>query len=179
MESLGRILMLDLIIRNEDRLPCRQLGWRGNSANLLFMEKCVIANMNVPEETNCNYDTGIFLSPNAERRSNSLDGTVTPIELVSENSITLDDATKFETVGKNQSNENFCIVVIDSAVPHRPPAGKRAKDQTNYPKLFELLLNNAAYSSNLLFEITGGMVGVPTSEEDVDNIVDAKSYNFT
>lgn len=179
VESLGRILMLDLIIRNEDRLPCRQLGWRGNSANLLFMDKSVIANINVPEETNGNYDTGIFLSPNAERRSNSLDGTVTPIDLVSENSITLDDVSKFETVGKNQSNEDFCIVVIDSAVPRRPPAGKRAKDQTNYPKLVELLLNNAAYSSNLLFEITGGKVGVPTSE-DVDSSVDAKSCsNFT
>lgn len=180
VDSLGRILMLDLIIRNEDRLPCRQLGWRGNSANLLFMDKSAIANMDVPEENNSNYDTGIFLSPNAERRSSSLDGTVTPIDLVSENSIRLDDVTNFETVGKNKSNEDFCVVVIDSAVPRRPPAGKRAKDQTSYPKLVELLLNNVAYSSNLLFEITGGKVGVSSSEEDVNSIADTKSCsNFT
>ncbi|KAL9265402.1 Dual specificity protein phosphatase PHS1-like protein [Drosera capensis] len=37
--ALGRILMLDLIIRNEDRLPCRELGWRGNSANLLLADE--------------------------------------------------------------------------------------------------------------------------------------------
>ncbi|GJN05434.1 hypothetical protein PR202_ga23059 [Eleusine coracana subsp. coracana] len=37
--SLGRVLMLDLILRNEDRLPCRQLGWRGNPANLMISDR--------------------------------------------------------------------------------------------------------------------------------------------
>ena len=40
--------MLDLILRNEDRLPCRQLGWRGNYANILFADKVVSANMDAP-----------------------------------------------------------------------------------------------------------------------------------
>ncbi|GKC69884.1 translocase of chloroplast 159, chloroplastic [Tanacetum coccineum] len=34
--SLGRILMSNLVIRNEDRLRCRYLQWHGNSANLLL-----------------------------------------------------------------------------------------------------------------------------------------------
>ncbi|XAR50379.1 Phosphoprotein phosphatase [Bertholletia excelsa] len=45
--ALGRILMLDLVIRNEDRLPCRQLGWRGNYGNLLLADKTALANMDV------------------------------------------------------------------------------------------------------------------------------------
>ncbi|GMH01106.1 hypothetical protein Nepgr_002945 [Nepenthes gracilis] len=56
-------------------------------------------------------------------------------------------------------NNDFLIVAIDSGVPRRPPAGKRANDQENYPKLVELLLNSSAYSSNLLYEITGGKLG--------------------
>ncbi|KAL0441816.1 UNVERIFIED_CONTAM: Dual specificity protein phosphatase PHS1 [Sesamum radiatum] len=47
--ALGRILMLDLVIRNEDRLPCRQLRWRGNSANLLLAEKVPGANIDALE----------------------------------------------------------------------------------------------------------------------------------
>lgn len=42
--ALGRVMMLDLVIRNEDRLPCRQLRWRGNSANLLLAEKMISTN---------------------------------------------------------------------------------------------------------------------------------------
>ncbi|GKB50535.1 dual specificity protein phosphatase PHS1 [Tanacetum coccineum] len=42
--ALGRILMLDLVIRNEDRLPRRYLQWRGNSTNLLLADKMSTAN---------------------------------------------------------------------------------------------------------------------------------------
>uniref|UniRef100_A0A0A9D4Q9 Uncharacterized protein n=1 Tax=Arundo donax TaxID=35708 RepID=A0A0A9D4Q9_ARUDO len=31
--------MLDLILWNEDRLLCRQLGWRGNPANLMISDR--------------------------------------------------------------------------------------------------------------------------------------------
>ena len=48
--ALGRILMLDLVIRNEDRLPCRDLQWRGNSANLLLADKMATANRDALEE---------------------------------------------------------------------------------------------------------------------------------
>ncbi|GKC62252.1 dual specificity protein phosphatase PHS1 [Tanacetum coccineum] len=42
--ALGRILMLDLVIRNKDRLPCCYLQWRGNSTNLLLADKMATAN---------------------------------------------------------------------------------------------------------------------------------------
>ncbi|GJU71977.1 reverse transcriptase domain-containing protein [Tanacetum coccineum] len=42
--ALGRILMLDLVIINDDRLPCYYLQWRGNSANLLLADKMATAN---------------------------------------------------------------------------------------------------------------------------------------
>jgi atypical dual specificity phosphatase len=38
--ALGRILVLDLVIRNEDRLVCQELGWRGNPGNLLVSDRC-------------------------------------------------------------------------------------------------------------------------------------------
>ncbi|GJV39332.1 dual specificity protein phosphatase PHS1 isoform X2 [Tanacetum coccineum] len=42
--TLGRILMLDLVIINDDRLPCYYLQWRGNSTNLLLADKMATAN---------------------------------------------------------------------------------------------------------------------------------------
>eukprot|EP00897_Mesotaenium_endlicherianum_P004173 jgi/Mesen1/3784/ME000205S03042 len=40
--TLGRVLALDMVLRNEDRLPCRQLGWRGNPNNLLYALRGVL-----------------------------------------------------------------------------------------------------------------------------------------
>lgn len=37
--ALGRTLVLDMVLRNEDRLVCHALGWRGNSGNLLVTEE--------------------------------------------------------------------------------------------------------------------------------------------
>jgi hypothetical protein len=34
--DLGRLFLLDMLLGNADRLPCRQLGWRGNGGNVLF-----------------------------------------------------------------------------------------------------------------------------------------------
>jgi hypothetical protein len=36
--ALGRTLVLDMVLRNEDRLVCHALGWRGNPGNLLVTE---------------------------------------------------------------------------------------------------------------------------------------------
>ncbi|GKF22500.1 dual specificity protein phosphatase PHS1 isoform X2, partial [Tanacetum coccineum] len=56
---------------------------------------------------------------------------------------------------------DFDIVAIDSGVPRKPTAGKRAHDQESCPKLVELLINSPEYASNLLYEITTGKLGVP------------------
>jgi hypothetical protein len=34
-EELGRLLLLDMLLGNADRLPIPDLGWRGNKGNLL------------------------------------------------------------------------------------------------------------------------------------------------
>jgi predicted protein tyrosine phosphatase len=34
--DLGRLLALDMLLGNADRLPCEALGWRGNAGNVLF-----------------------------------------------------------------------------------------------------------------------------------------------
>ncbi|OAY77322.1 dual specificity protein phosphatase PHS1-like isoform X1 [Ananas comosus] len=169
--ALGRVLMLDLILRNEDRLPCRQLGWRGNTANLMIADRSASANMNALEEAN-NHSRGFnpILSSvfQKDRRSNSAHSRLGLVksEILSQNS----DSFRKGRVTYEVKNDKFHIVAIDSGVPRRPPAGKRAQDQERYPKLVELILNNADYSSNLLYEISGGKLGFPGPEEVIPAI---------
>ncbi|XP_054821573.1 dual specificity protein phosphatase PHS1-like isoform X2 [Prosopis cineraria] len=176
--ALGKVLMLDLVIRNEDRLPCRELRWRGNSANLLLTEKVISANTDTLEEA---FDSAMHLyrprvirTLQKERRSTSSDsrlsshnpGLVSQVSDISEmaesprlSNISLQSYTSSEALFTDLN-----IVAIDSGVPRRPPAGKRAIDQAIYPKLVELVLNSSEFASNLLHDITGGKLGSPLPE---------------
>ncbi|CAL1389208.1 unnamed protein product [Linum trigynum] len=181
--ALGRVLMLDLVIRNEDRLPCRDLRWRGNPANLLLADK--VNSTDWDELGGHVFDSAIRkLQPRVaralqnDRRASSVD-----IKIVSHNprlsqGSDLSDATESQKSSSpglvRQASQDsvvsdlssFHIVAIDSGVPRRPPAGKRANDHENYPKLVELLLNNPDYASNLLYDITGGKLGSPSEDGD-------------
>ncbi|KAL6627850.1 hypothetical protein ACP70R_031576 [Stipagrostis hirtigluma subsp. patula] len=158
-EALGRVLILDLVLRNEDRLRCRPLGWRGNYANLLVANKQAYANLDsfddVYDSAIIRYKPEIIRSPQKQkpRRSASVSGS-----LSSDVSEPMLEDNYDPSVPEFSS---FNIVAIDSVVPRRPPAGKRAKDQDSYPKLVELTLNNWDYSSNLLFEVSFGKLGIP------------------
>lgn len=188
--AIGRIFMLDLVIRNEDRLPCCQLRWRGNSANLLLADRMATANMDPLEEP---YDSVIkrcrprvIRSLQKERRATSVDGRLSApnpglvlqssdlsnIMESSKSSNSLKNPTSYESIVSDQH-----IVAIDSGVPRRPPAGKRANDQSNYPKLVELFINSSEYSSNLLYELTGGKLGSPP--EDTDIVPDLQPIDMT
>ncbi|KAM7475789.1 hypothetical protein LguiB_023032 [Lonicera macranthoides] len=183
--AIGRILMLDLVIRNEDRLPCRQLRWRGNSANLLLADKTAAANMDSLEEA---FDSSIkrctlkgIQALQKERRASSVDSRLSSrgSGLISQSSdiseAMVDSPKSSSTSLKSQPSiesnvSDLHIVAIDSGVPRRPPAGKRANDDVNYPKLVELLINSSEYCSNLLYELTVGKLGSPLV--DADTIVD-------
>ncbi|KAM0861431.1 hypothetical protein ACQ4PT_045892 [Festuca glaucescens] len=162
-EALGRILILDLILRNEDRLRCRPLGWRGNYANLLVADKEAYANLDslddVHDSAIIRYKPEIIKSPQRQkqRRAVSISGSIGS----DISDLVLDDT--YDPIEPEISS--FRIVAIDSGVPRRPPAGKRAKDQENYPRLVELTLNNWDYSSHLLFEVSIGKLGTPGREE--------------
>ncbi|GJN31931.1 hypothetical protein PR202_gb20391 [Eleusine coracana subsp. coracana] len=166
-EALGRILILDLVLRNEDRLRCRPLGWRGNYANLLVIDKEAHANLDslddVCDSAIIRYKPEIIRSPQnqKQRRAASISGSISSdiSELILEDS-------HVHSVPKFSS---FNIVAIDSCVPRRPPAGKRAKDQDTYPRLVELTLNNLEYSSNLLFEVSFGKLGTPGPDGLISN----------
>ncbi|KAG4998926.1 hypothetical protein AAZX31_08G008600 [Glycine max] len=176
-EALGRVLMLDLVIRNEDRLPCRELRWRGNPANLLLAGKNICANTDALEaafDSAVNrYRPKVIRAFHKERRSTSVDCRLDSHNpgLISQSS-DLSDITEsprsadmsFQTSGESLSPD-FNIVAIDSGVPRRPPAGKRANDQVNYPKLVELLVNSSEFASNLLYDITGAKLGCPPPED--------------
>ncbi|KAL7179671.1 hypothetical protein ACSBR1_042972 [Camellia fascicularis] len=178
--ALGRILTLDLIIRNEDRLPCRQLRWRGNSANLLLADKMASTNMNMLEESFDSaikrYRPRVIRALQKERRSTSFDSRLNLNSGLVSQSSDLSDVTELpkssnislKSQSLNASTLADCnVVAIDSGVPRRPPAGKRVNDQENYPKLVELLINSSDYSSNLLYEITRGKLGSPPDDADV------------
>ncbi|XP_021287169.1 dual specificity protein phosphatase PHS1 isoform X1 [Herrania umbratica] len=179
--ALGRVLMLDLVIRNEDRLPSRELRWRGNPANLLLADKTSSANMGSLDEA---FDSAIkrfrprvIRAIQKERRASSVDSRLSPHSpgLVSQSSdlseITESPKSSDMSIVSPTFSESFHpgfhIVAIDSGVPRRPPVGKRANDQVIYPKLVELLLNSSNYSFNLLHDITCGKLG-SASPEDAD-----------
>ncbi|KAJ7955925.1 Dual specificity protein phosphatase PHS1 [Quillaja saponaria] len=177
--ALGRVLMLDLVIRNEDRLPSRQLRWRGNSENLLLAEKMVSTNMDALEEAFDSainrYRPRVIRALQKEKRSTSVDSRLSSHNqgLASQASSPSDitESPKSSDINlKSQASDesvttDFHIVAIDSGVPRRPPAGKRANDQANYPKLVELLVNSSEFSANLLHDITGGKLGSPSLED--------------
>ncbi|XP_034908896.1 dual specificity protein phosphatase PHS1 isoform X2 [Populus alba] len=174
--ALGRVFLLDLVIRNEDRLPCRELSWRGNPANLLLAEKMTSSNVNGLEaafDSAINrYRPKVIKALQKERRATSLNSKFNTHNrvpgLVSQGSDVSDitespKSNKMPRVRKSgESSFSDLIsqaVAIDSGVPRRPPAEKRTNDQANYPKLIELLLNSSDYTSNLLYEVTGGKLG--------------------
>ncbi|GLT79433.1 hypothetical protein SLA2020_509220 [Shorea laevis] len=167
--ALGRILLLDLVIRNEDRLPCRQLRWRGNTANLLLADKMSSANTETLEEA---FDSAInhyrprmIRALQKERRSSSvLVSQGSDLSEILESPKFCEMSLRSEGSGELIFSHSH-IVAIDSGVPRRPPAGKRANDHAVYPKLVELLLNCSDYSSNLLHDITVGKLGTPSSED--------------
>ncbi|CAL9030699.1 unnamed protein product [Prunus brigantina] len=175
--ALGRILMLDLVIRNEDRLPCRQLRWRGNSANLLLADKTTFANMDRLEEAFDSaikrYKPRVIRGLHKDRRATSVDSKLSAHNsgLVPQTSDLSDIIESPRSIKSQLSDDlilsDFPIVAIDSGVPRRPPAGKRANDQEIYPKLVELLLNSSEYSSNVLHDITLGKLGRPPLQ-DID-----------
>lgn len=157
---------MDLVIRNEDRLACRQLGWRGNPANLLFSDKAPLSkNVGAAEEA---FDHGgccprAIRNLQKDRRANSA-GT----RACSDPPDDAEPPKRTRDKGTDSAAKScgFQVVAIDSGVPRRPPAGKRAKDQAYYPKLVELMLNSAEYSSNLLHELSGGRLGLPSADDD-------------
>ncbi|XP_039114441.1 dual specificity protein phosphatase PHS1-like isoform X2 [Dioscorea cayenensis subsp. rotundata] len=176
--ALGRVFVLDLILRNEDRLPCRQLGWRGNSENLLFASNVISADMdifdNAYDSATKIYKPRLIQYIQKERRSNSISGRLShhkPDHM----SLSFDAVAEIghhrSTPSEVSSNASVTvigdshIVAIDSVVPRRPPAGKRVKDQEYYPKVVELMLNNTEFSSNLLYEVSGGKLGFPSTDD--------------
>lgn len=191
--SLGRVLMLDLVIRNEDRLPCRQLRWRGNSANLLLAEKMISSKTDTTEEA---FDCAmsrcgprVIRAHRKERRSTSVDSRLASLNnlgmasqasylsRIRESSTSTNISLESQTSGESMFSD-FNIVVIDSGVPRRPPAGKRADDQVNYPKLVELLQTSSEFSSSLLHDITGGRLGCPPPD-DTNTTTDVQASDVT
>lgn len=165
--SLGRVLMLDLILRNEDRLPCRQLGWRGNPANLMISDRSSFPSVDRFEDSKSTSESSNPLL-SKEKRFHSANGRLDSLEvdLMSRKA----DASTSIPENAGSTSGTLHIVAIDTGVPRRPPAGRRLKDHERYPKVVELILNNSDYSSNILCEISGGKLGLSGPDESITSI---------
>lgn len=185
-------MLLDLVIRNEDRLPCQQLRWRGNFANLLLADKIdsvYVDGMKEPFESVINrYRPTIIRALQKELRSTSVDSRLSPhntglVSQSSDLSDMMESPKSSKAIPKSQNSTELAIsdlhiVAIDSGVPRRPPAGKRANDRAKYPKLVELLINSSRYASQVLFEVSGGKLGSPPENTDtvaVSHLIDMSS----
>ncbi|CAI8599034.1 unnamed protein product [Vicia faba] len=186
--ALGRIMMLDLVIRNEDRLPCRQLRWRGNPANLLLAKKAMPSNLDTIGETSDlimnRYGSAMVGTLQEKKKStsrlfsqnnNGIRSQGSHLSQIRESS---DDLCLKSQTSRESMFTGSNIVAIDSGVPRRPPAIKRADDQISYPKLVELVLNSSEFSSCLLHDITGGKLGNHLVE-DINLIVDVQGSDVT
>uniref|UniRef100_A0A0E0MVD3 Uncharacterized protein n=1 Tax=Oryza rufipogon TaxID=4529 RepID=A0A0E0MVD3_ORYRU len=166
--SLGRVLMLDLILRNEDRLPCRQLGWRGNPANLMISDRPSAPSVDRLDDSKCTTESSIPTITQlvqSDKRTHTANATINSPELVSMSP--KPDALKSVRGNADSLDGPVHIVAIDTGVPRRPPAGRRVKDHERYPKVVQLMLNNSDYSSNILYEISGGKLGTPGPDEAI------------
>ena len=158
--------MLDLILRNEDRLPCRQLGWRGNPANLMISDRSSSPNVGGLQDCKSTTESSNQLITKVllrEKRSHSVNGRFDSMELDPMSQKV--EAFKSERENTESTNDTFHIVAIDTGVPRRPPAGRRIKDHERYPKVVELILNSSDYSASILYEISGGKLGHPGPDE--------------
>lgn len=165
--ALGKVLMLDLILRNEDRLRCRHLGWRGNYANLLVSDAATSADMDLLDEsyTKRSKPDNMLTTNTLERRATSVNGRIVSDKCeASRHKLVMSESEE----GVKSKLHEFYVVAIDSGVPRRPPAGKRIKDQESYPKLVELILNDFEFSSNLLYDLSLGKLGFPGPDEQPD-----------
>lgn len=166
--SLGRVVMLDLILRNEDRLPCRQLGWRGNPANLMISDRPSAPSVDRLDDSKCTTESSIPTITQlvqSDKRTHTANATINSPELVSMSP--KPDALKSVRGNADSLDGPVHIVAIDTGVPRRPPAGRRVKDHERYPKVVQLMLNNSDYSSNILYEISGGKLGTPGPDEAI------------
>ncbi|MCO5604189.1 hypothetical protein L7F22_058350 [Adiantum nelumboides] len=183
--GLARIFLLDLVLRNEDRLCCPQLGWRGNPANLLCAQESPLGHQfsgrffSISEHTRTSLNNQEAVNLN-ERRFSSADSA---LSLQSCDSLLKKtDVLERPIQSATELGENTVfLVAIDSGVPRRPPAGKRAMDKVSYPKVIELILNCPDYAASLLYEISGGKLGflsVEGIQNDVDQIKVVKAFQM-
>ncbi|CAK9238096.1 unnamed protein product [Sphagnum jensenii] len=157
--ALGRILVLDLVIRNEDRLVCQELGWRGNPGNLLVSDRCPLGfNKMSPQKM-------LSKTSSVQRRSelHCHKKSESFHKLASQSTSDLQQLASSE-LGLLQSTKSLsiqCVIVaIDSGIPRRPPALKAQNDQRDYPKVVELLINDEKIAAELLKEISWENLGV-------------------
>ncbi|CAM6036687.1 unnamed protein product [Sphagnum compactum] len=157
--ALGRILVLDLVIRNEDRLVCQELGWRGNPGNLLVSDRCPLGFNKMSPQKMLSKTSSVQRRSELHRHKKSESFH----KLASQSTSDLQQLASSE-LGLLESTKSLsiqCVIVaIDSGIPRRPPALKAQNDQREYPKVVELLINDEKIAAELLKEISWENLGV-------------------
>jgi atypical dual specificity phosphatase len=183
--ALGRVLVLDLLLRNEDRLGIKRLGWQENAGNLRYTERPFITTRTPAQQaaqTAAVADAALKAKRKAEggvkgrakagsagskprvatileAEGLSLTGGALHKRSVSAPNVReIQEATWVDPTHapKTRPSARGSVVVIDSGIPRRPPAAKMEADRENFPKLMELLLCDADVAAEILREISSG-----------------------
>lgn len=185
--ALGRTLVLDMVLRNEDRLVCHALGWRGNAGNLLVTDVVPHGAHKLGPPAALAHDSASL----RQRRTQSFAalpttpepgipmhrapspelstvGTATPHTL---QSLLIPEESAMEQKKEEEPEATCLLVAIDSGVARRPPKMKMEHDRQVYSKTIELLLHDEETAANLLREISFGFLG-PSFDTDEPSVLD-------
>jgi atypical dual specificity phosphatase len=203
--ALGRVLVLDLLLRNEDRLGIKRLGWQENAGNLRYTERPFIT-IRTPAQQAAQTAAVAEAALRAKRKAEgggkgrakagsagskprvatileaeglSLTGGALHKRSVSAPNVReIQEATRVDPTHapKTRSAARGSVVVIDSGIPRRPPAAKMEADRENFPKLMELLLCDADVAAEILREISSGHLLKPPEDTGEGKTIPAEAH---
>lgn len=116
-EDLGRLFMLDMVLGNADRLPCIDLGWRGNPNNIMHGARGGL--LPWPTCTWCTWNTAALYT--ACIQGHYARGHVRIL---------------FFAAGTQYAGR---AVAIDSCVQRRPPAARLSREDAAVDRLAQLV----------------------------------------
>jgi hypothetical protein len=139
LEDLGRLLLLDMLLGNADRLPFPELGWRGNPSNII---------LGAPGGAAQALEGGAWrLSRPPSPKPPFLASLPRRPPLCTEHTPSHPPPAGSRLAGR--------AVAIDSCVPRRPPALKSCAEDAAAERVAQLLLAAPGVAAAVLSQLLG------------------------
>lgn len=186
--ALGRVLVLDLVLRNEDRLAVKRLGWQENAGNLRYTER-LFTTPKTPAQLATEVTAAadlVRVKSKGRAKARSAENKLRPAvvsgaggsspssvilhkrSMSAPNVREIQEASILDplAVPAPGPSARGSVVVIDSGIPRRPPAAKMEADRENFPKLMELLLCDVDVAAEVLREVSSGYLPATSPSTD-------------